>query len=161
MKKLLLSELSGSVGRTEELGADIARLALGNGIMFAALFGELGAGKTALTRGIVSVFASGAFVCSPTYAIVNEYYPVKSIEIPGKFGANTGEMPVFHFDMYRVEDEDSLDSVGFFDYLNRGGFIVTEWSENIVNVLPERYFEVNIDKVSDEERKISVYLVEL
>ena len=63
--------------------------------------------------------------------------------------------------MYRIEDEDSLDSIGFYDYEQRGGFIVTEWSENIVDLLPERYFRVNIDKISESERQITVNLIEL
>lgn len=161
MKTLLFSELSASTEKTVELGASIARLALENDVSFAALYGDLGAGKTALTRGIVSVLAPGAFVCSPTYAVVNEYYPEKSVELPGKFGSGDVVMPVFHFDMYRITDEDSLDSIGFLDYQNRGGFIVTEWSENIAGALPERYLEVKLDKVSDDERKISIYLIEV
>lgn len=156
----IFSCISRNTDETEELGAKIAHEALRLGVDFAALFGDLGAGKTALTRGIVSVLAPGAQVCSPTYAIVNEYYPDSTPEAPGKFGHNHESMPVFHFDMYRIEDEDSLDSIGFYDYEQRGGFIVTEWSENIVDSLPERYFRIDIGKLSENKRSISVNLVE-
>lgn len=153
--------ISHNADETEEFGEKIAREAVRQDVKFVALFGDLGAGKTALTRGIVSVLAPGAQVCSPTYAIVNEYYPEITPEAPGKFGHNAEFMPVFHFDMYRIEDEDSLDSIGFYDYEQRGGFIVTEWSENIENSLPEKYFKVEIQKLSENERKIIVQLVEL
>lgn len=155
----IFSVISHNADETEELGARIAHEALRLGVDFAALFGDLGAGKTALTRGIVSVIAPGAQVCSPTYAIVNEYYPEITPEAPGKFGHNHELRPVFHFDMYRIEDEDSLESIGFYDYEERGGFIITEWSENILDSLPERYFKVKLDKISDNERKITVELV--
>lgn len=161
METEIITKFSHNTDETEELGAEIARQARRLGVDFAALFGDLGAGKTALTRGIVSVFAPGAPVCSPTYAIVNEYYPDQTPEAPGRFGHNSTFMPVFHFDMYRIEDEDSLDSIGFYDYEQRGGFIVTEWSENIVDSLPERYLRVDIEKISENERKISVRLVEM
>ena len=161
METEIISCVSHNTDETEEFGAKIAREARRLGVDFAALFGDLGAGKTALTRGIVSVLAPGAQVCSPTYAIVNEYYPDSTPEAPGKFGHNHEFIPVFHFDMYRIEDEDSLDSIGFYDYEQRGGFIVTEWSENIVDLLPERYFRVNIDKISESERQITVNLIEL
>ena len=99
---------------------------------------DLGAGKTAFTRGFASVIAPEAAVCSPTYAIVNEY---------------TGKSPLFHFDMYRIEDEDSLDSIGFYDYFGRG-VIITEWSENIPYALPEHYIKVTIEKRGDDARRI-------
>lgn len=161
MRNEIFSAISHNADETEELGARIAHEALRLDVNFAALFGDLGAGKTALTRGIASVFAPGTQVCSPTYAIVNEYYPERTPEAPGKFGHDHESRAVFHFDMYRIEDEDSLDSIGFFDYEQRGGFIVTEWSENIVESLPERYLEVKLDKISENERKIIVNLVEL
>ena len=161
METEIFTKISHNVDETEELGAVIARQARQLGVDFAALFGDLGAGKTALTRGIVSVFAPGAPVCSPTYAIVNEYYPDQTPEAPGRFGHKSTFMPVFHFDMYRIEDEDSLDSIGFYDYEQRGGFIVTEWSENIVDSLPEQYLRVDMEKISESERRISLKLVEM
>ena len=94
---------------------------------FVALFGEIGAGKTAFVRGAVSYLSPGTRVQSPTYTIVNEY--------PGK-------IPVFHFDMYRISDDDSLYGIGFDDYLERRGICFAEWSENIGPWLPEDYISV-------------------
>jgi tRNA threonylcarbamoyladenosine biosynthesis protein TsaE len=159
MKNQLFSELSHSIERTFQIGENIARLALEYRVNFAALYGDLGAGKTALTRGLTSILAPGAYVCSPTYAVVNEYYPDKGEKISDN-QEKCQTLPVFHFDMYRITDEDALDSIGFYDYMNRGGFIVTEWSENIPDALPERYFEVKLEKISDDVRLISVYLVD-
>ena len=90
-----------SVGETEALGAAIAR-ALPPGRAFIALYGEMGAGKTVLVRGIASVLSPGSRVKSPTYTIANEY--------------RRGEVPLFHFDLCRLSSPDELDSFGFFDY---------------------------------------------
>ncbi len=124
---------------TELVGTEIAKYVLENGEKFVALYGDLGAGKTAFTRGFASVIAPDAAVCSPTYTIVNEY---------------DGAPSLFHFDMYRIEDEDALESIGFYDYFGRG-IIITEWSENIPFALPERYVRVTIEKLGDDERKIT------
>ena len=124
---------------TELVGAEIAKFVLENGEKFVALYGDLGAGKTAFTRGFASVIVPDADVCSPTYTIVNEY---------------DGTPSLFHFDMYRIEDEDALESIGFYDYFGRG-IIITEWSENIPFALPERYVRVTIEKIGDDERKIT------
>ena len=128
---------------TELVGAELASYIRENGIDFVALYGDLGAGKTAFTRGFASVIAPGADVCSPTYTIVNEY---------------DGAPPLFHFDMYRIEEEDALESIGFYDYLGRG-VIITEWSENIPYALPEAYVRVDIEKIGEEERKITAEVI--
>lgn len=114
---------------------------------FIALFGDLGVGKTAFVRGLASVVAPNSIVRSPTFAIVNEYRASKS--------------SLFHFDMYRIEDEDELYSIGFYDYLDRG-ICVVEWSENITYALPDSYLRIEISKTTPDrpdERKISVRLV--
>ena len=79
----------------------------------------------------------GAYVQSPTYTIVNEYR-----------GANGF---LLHFDMYRIDDEDSLDSIGYWDYLARGGYLFVEWSEKIPFALPESYYRLEIRKHPDDE----------
>ena len=135
---VLFDKLTNCADETELVGAELARYVLENQEEFVALYGDLGAGKTAFTRGLASVIAPEAAVCSPTYAIVNEY---------------TGKIPLFHFDMYRIEDEDSLDSIGFYDYFGRG-VIITEWSENIPWALPEHYIKVTIEKRGDDARRI-------
>ena len=128
-----------SADETELVGAELARYILEKNENFVALYGDLGAGKTAFTRGFASVVAPDAAVCSPTYTIVNEY---------------DGEVPLYHFDMYRIEDEDALESIGFYDYFGRG-VIITEWSENIPFALPKRYVRVTIEKLGDDERRLT------
>ena len=108
-----------SVEETEAYGASLAkRLADDSSYpRFIALYGDLGVGKTAFVRGFTSIFAKSARVKSPTFALVNEY---------------RGEsLSVFHFDMYRISDEDELYSIGFYDYQDRNGICLVEWSENI------------------------------
>lgn len=123
---------------TEGVGRSLAQKMLNDGTLpkFVALYGDLGVGKTAFVRGFTSAIAPEARVKSPTFALVNEY---------------KGEaLSVFHFDMYRIEDEDELYSIGFFDYLDRRGICLVEWSENIEESLPDAYLRVEIIKLSME-----------
>ncbi len=136
----LFTKTTASADETEAVGLEIACLSDELKLPFIALFGDLGAGKTAMTRGIASYFAPDARVSSPTYAIVNEY---------------PGNPSVFHFDMYRIEDEDSLDSIGFWDYFGRG-VIVTEWSENILWALPDEYLKAELRKTGESSRTVTV-----
>ena len=130
---------------TEAIGADVAR-----GLTtpaFIALYGDLGVGKTAFVRGLASVLAPGVAVRSPTFALVNEYR--------GK------PCSVFHFDMYRITDEDELYSIGFYDYLENGVCVV-EWSENIEYALPEEYIKITIEKTdSDDENERRICIEEI
>lgn len=107
-----------------------------------ALYGDMGAGKTAFVRGLVSGILPECvrLVHSPTFAIVNEY--------AGK------ELSVYHFDFYRLKDEEDLYSIAFYDYLDRGGIIVTEWSELFADILPPSSKSVRIEKLGEEERCI-------
>ena len=124
---------------TEKIAAEFAKnLKKGD---FIAFFGNLGSGKTAFVRGVASVLCPGARVQSPTYAIVNEY---------------RGDTPIFHFDMYRILDDDSLYSVGFYDYFDRDGVIFTEWSENITFALPEERYDITFEKTGDTGRIITI-----
>ena len=120
---------------TEAVGEDLARLYESGASLprFVALYGDLGVGKTAFVRGFTRVF-SMARVKSPTFALVNEYR--------GK------DLSVFHFDMYRISDEDELYSIGFYDYADRNGICLVEWSENIPFALPDSYLRVEITKDS-------------
>lgn len=128
--------------QTEEVGRKLALEISGDPALprFVALFGDLGVGKTAFVRGFTEIFAPGARVKSPTFALVNEYKP-----------ASKGSPSVFHFDMYRINDEDELYSIGFFDYLERNGIALVEWSENIEYALPKDRFSVTIEKCSESE----------
>ena len=144
MDKLIFELDAFSPDDTSAAGKRLAEIILGDNAMpkFVALRGDLGAGKTEFTRGFASVASPGSTVKSPTYALVNEY--------------KKGKTPVFHFDIYRLADEDDLYSTGYFDYLERGICLV-EWFENIPECLPEEYFEVIIDKINnDEARHISI-----
>lgn len=134
---------------TEEAGAALANAILANDKLpkFVALFGDLGVGKTAFVRGFTSVVAPEARVKSPTFTLVNEYR------------AKDRALSVFHFDMYRICDEDELYSIGFFDYFDRNGICLVEWSENIEYALPPHMFEVSISKISTEipdKRQITI-----
>ncbi len=108
-----------------------------------ALYGGLGMGKTAFTRGLARGFGCTIPVSSPTYTIVNEY--------PGK-------RKICHFDMYRLGDADALYDIGWEDYLASGALCVTEWSENVPGVFPEGTAEVHFTRVDDETREIKVIL---
>ena len=128
-----------SAAETERVGAELASKMASDPSLppFVALYGDLGVGKTAFVRGFASIFCAGVAVRSPTFALVNEYR--------GK------EKTLFHFDMYRIDDEDSLDSIGYWDYLERGGYCFVEWSEKIPFALPETYYRLEIRKHPDDE----------
>ena len=118
-----------SADETQALGTQLAkRLQPGDVI---AYFGDLGAGKTALTRGIAQGLGITDIVTSPTYTIVNEYL--------------TGRLPLFHFDMYRLGSSDELFDIGWEDYLARGGVCAVEWSENVEDAL-QGAIRVTIEK---------------
>ena len=103
--------------------------------------GDLGAGKTAFTRGVACGLGAKESVTSPTYTIVNEYL--------------SGKYPLFHFDMYRLASSDDLFDIGWEDYLERGGVCAVEWSENVEEALENAIF-VTIEKTGEDSRQITV-----
>lgn len=122
-----------SADETQALGQKLAsRLAPGDVI---AYFGDLGAGKTAFTRGLAQGLGITDPVTSPTYTIVNEYL--------------SGRIPLFHFDMYRLSSSDELFDIGWEDYRSRGGVCAVEWSENVEDALQDA-IRVTIEKDADE-----------
>ena len=135
---------SHSPEETEALGRLLAEMLLSDDSLppFVALYGDLGVGKTAFTRGVASVISPASRVRSPTFALVNEY--------PAKAGTPRFSA-VFHFDLYRITSEDELDSIGFWDYPLRRGLIVTEWSENVEALLPEDYVKLRIEKTYETD----------
>ena len=124
---------------TEALGTKLALLLRPGDVI--AFYGDLGAGKTAFTRGLAKGLGISDPVTSPTYTIVNEYL--------------SGRMPLFHFDMYRLGSSDELFDIGWEDYLSRGGVCAVEWSENVADALEDAIL-VTIEKTGEEERTITI-----
>lgn len=138
--------VTNSERETEELGARLAGK-LGPGAVI-AFTGDLGAGKTAFTRGLARGLGISDRVTSPTFTIVNEY--------------EGGRLPLFHFDMYRLASSDELFDIGWGDYLARGGVCAVEWSENVADALEEGTVSVNICRgASEDQRVIAIEGVEL
>ena len=136
-----------SVCETEAAGAALAQQMCEDPALppFVALYGDLGVGKTAFIRGFASVIAPTSAVRSPTFALVHEY--------------RGAALSVFHFDMYRIDGEDDLYSIGFYDYLDRKGICLVEWSEKIPFALPDEMIRVNIEKPdpsTPDKRRITV-----
>ena len=124
---------------TEALGEKLAKI-LSPGTVI-AYCGDLGAGKTAFTRGLARGLGYREPVTSPTYTIVNEYLG--------------GRLPLFHFDMYRLASSEDLWDIGWEDYLDRGGVCAVEWSENVEDAM-ENALWVRIEKTGDESRRITL-----
>ena len=137
---------SKSTEETRAIGAEIAKkLDTGNvKRAFIAMRGEMGVGKTAFTSGFASYFGISG-VKSPTYAVMNQY------------GRSVGTK-IYHFDMYRIKDEDDLYSIGYDDYVEADGYTIVEWSENIEYAIPDGAIFVTIERVAENEayRKITV-----
>lgn len=125
---------------TAEIAAKIAELCSPGDVL--CLRGEMGAGKTVFTTGLCRALGVVDYVTSPTFTVVNEYD-----------GEN---LRVYHFDMYRIEDEDELSEIGFEEYLNAGGICVIEWPQNTEGALPRRRTEIEIEKCGLDERIIRV-----
>ena len=134
-KKTLLNE-----NETKEFAKEFAKTLKPGDIV--TLDGDLGAGKTVFTKGICEYFNVKDYVVSPTYTIVNEY---------------RGDIPIYHFDIYRLEEEEELYNIGFYEYLNPDALVIVEWAEKI----PEAFYgyklkKVQIIKGEDEKRTIIV-----
>ena len=124
---------------TEALGTRLAQVLSAGTVI--AYRGDLGAGKTAFTRGLARGLGFQEQVTSPTYTIVNEYLG--------------GRLPLFHFDMYRLRSADDLFDIGWDDYLDRNGVCAVEWSENVAEAL-ENPLTVTIEKLGETDRKITI-----
>ena len=138
--------ITNSERETQELGARLGRK-VGPGAVV-AFTGDLGAGKTAFTRGLAQGLGIETRVTSPTFTIVNEY--------------EGGRLPLLHFDMYRLDSSDELFDIGWEDYRARGGVCAVEWSENVSDALEEETIFVEICRgTSDHQRIITIEGVEL
>ena len=131
--------ITNSPEETEALGERLAQTLTPGTVL--AYRGDLGAGKTAFTRGLARGLGYKEPVTSPTYTIVNEYLG--------------GRLPLFHFDMYRLASSDDLWDIGWGDYLERGGVCAVEWSENVADAM-EGAIRVDIAKLSDDTREITI-----
>ena len=131
--------ITNSPEETEKIGAALAQTLEPGAVI--AYRGDLGAGKTAFTRGLARGLGYTDSVTSPTYTIVNEYLG--------------GRLPLFHFDMYRLHSADDLWDIGWEDYLDRGGVCAVEWSENVQEAL-EGAITVSIAKLDDTTRRITI-----
>ena len=125
--------------QTEAVGAALAKILTPGTIL--AYRGDLGAGKTAFTRGLAKGLGCTDLVTSPTYTIVNEYL--------------SGRLPLFHFDMYRLASSDDLWDIGWEDYLERGGVCAVEWSENVADAMENPIF-ITIEKTGEDSRRITI-----
>lgn len=130
-----------SESETEDLGAAFAKNLPAGAV--AALYGELGSGKTAFVRGMARGMGITCLVNSPTFTIVNEY-------------ENPCGIPLFHFDMYRLGSAEELFDIGWEDYLGRGGVCAVEWSENVPGAFDGDEYTVRFTKLSDASRRITV-----
>ena len=131
--------ITSSPEQTEAIGFALGQILTGGTII--AYRGDLGAGKTAFTRGLARGLGYPDSVTSPTYTIVNEYLG--------------GRLPLFHFDMYRLRSSDDLWGIGWDDYLDRGGVCAVEWSENVADAM-EDAITVTIEKTGDQSRRITI-----
>lgn len=134
-----MTYLTNSPAETEALGAALGRVVPAGTVI--AYRGDLGAGKTAFTRGLAQGLGCREQVTSPTYTIVNEYL--------------TGRLPLFHFDMYRLGSSDELWDIGWEDYLGRNGVCAVEWSENVADAMEDATW-ITIASTGDTVRSITI-----
>lgn len=131
--------MTNSAAETEAAGAALAAHLRPGSVV--ALYGGLGMGKTAFVRGLAAGLGIQAEVSSPTFALVHDY---------------GGSPPLIHFDMYRISGWEDLYTTGFFDYLEAGGILAVEWSENIEAALPPGTIRVELERLDENRRRITI-----
>ena len=129
-----MTYISKSEQETERIGSEFAASLPGGTVV--AMYGDLGAGKTAFVRGMARGMGLDCRVSSPTFTIVNEYL---------------GQRELIHFDMYRLSDADELFDIGWEDYLDRGGVCAVEWSERVLDALPPDTLFVRLSRCPENE----------
>lgn len=135
--------ISHTTEETEEFAASLAKTFVGGEII--TLDGDLGAGKTAFVRGIAKGLGIKDRVSSPTFTIVNEY--------------RNGKIPLFHFDVYRIDSSEEMYDIGWEDYISQNAVVVVEWSVNISDIFDTKHITVTITKdlsVSEQYREITI-----
>ena len=136
MKKVYITE---SAEETEKLGIEIGKNAVNGDVI--AVTGELGTGKTALTRGIAEGMGITEDITSPTFSLME---------------IHEGEKTLYHFDLYRIEDDREFNNLCFEEYWENNGISVVEWAERAGSRLPERRIDITIEYISSTERRITV-----
>lgn len=136
----LIQFISHSTAQTEQFATEFAHQLRPGDLI--ACRGGMGMGKTAFARGLARGLGLADEVSSPTFALVQEY--------------TNGNIPLYHFDMYRILDEESLYSTGFFDYLTQQAVLFIEWSENITSALPADHITLTLNRIDDDTREIIV-----
>lgn len=132
--------VSNSPAETRKIAADLASTLQGGEVI--AFYGDLGMGKTCFVTGLAEGLNFNGEVSSPTFAIINEYLG--------------GRLNLYHFDMYRVSGWDDLYSTGYFEYMESGGVLAVEWSENIETALPSNTIRVTIKRLDETKREITI-----
>jgi len=128
---------SHSPEETQQLGRSLGELALPGDVFL--LCGTLGAGKTCLTQGIAWGLGIEEYALSPTFVIVREMH---------------GRLPLYHIDLYRLDNLDEIEDLGLDDYLYGKGACVVEWAEKALNLLPAEHLLIEIDALSATERRL-------
>ncbi|HIU57624.1 MAG TPA: tRNA (adenosine(37)-N6)-threonylcarbamoyltransferase complex ATPase subunit type 1 TsaE [Candidatus Ornithomonoglobus merdipullorum] len=134
--------ITNSYEETERVAAELAKSLKGGEVI--AMYGDLGAGKTAFVRGLARALGIEGHITSPTFTIMNAY---------------NGRLPLYHFDVYRIADPDEMYEIGCDEYIGSDGVCVIEWAELIEDILPDEYIKVNIKKDSekgDDYREITI-----
>ncbi len=139
------SFITNNVKETRELAKKLAQKLKNQDVIF--FVGGLGMGKTAFSQGLCDGLLINETATSPTFGIVNHY--------------SSGNNNLFHFDMYRIENEDQLYNIGFYDYLDYDGVLAIEWSENIKDFFNDYTVKVSFEKLSETQRKITIEGVDL
>lgn len=140
MYKLNTVFISDSPATTKEIAANLAADLQGGEVI--AFYGDLGQGKTCFVTGLAEGLGFTGEVSSPTFAIINEYIG--------------GRLNLYHFDMYRVSGWDDLYSTGYFEYMESGGVLAVEWSENIEAALPDDTIRITIKRIDETTREITI-----
>ena len=131
--------ISTSVAQTQAIGAALSKQLEPNDVLI--LLGDMGAGKSEFTRGLARGLGVTGYVTSPTFTIMQLH--------------DTGRLPLYHFDWYRLESAEELYELSMDEYLQNGGVAVIEWPSRAEEVLPERYLEVALEPLGDDERRIT------
>lgn len=132
--------MSDSPLTTKKIAAELATTLNGGEVI--AFYGDLGMGKTCFTTGLAEGLGFTGEVSSPTFAIINEYLG--------------GRLNLYHFDMYRVTGWEDLYTTGYFEYIESGGVLAVEWSENIESALPDNTIKITIKRINETLREITI-----